>query len=123
MEQLHAKINENLILENENKKRVQILKELFGATAENIFIEPTLRCDYGYNIHFGENFYANFNCVYLGVCEIRIGDNCFIEYIFILQHIHWILTSENPGLNRENRLALETMCGLVVAQLSTLEFT
>lgn len=35
-------------------------------------------CDYGYNIHVGENFYANFNCVMLDVCPIRIGDNCML---------------------------------------------
>ena len=32
----------------------------------------------GGNIHVGENFYANFDCIFLDVCEIRIGDNCFI---------------------------------------------
>ncbi len=51
---------------------------MFGSTGESIYLEPNLRCDYGYNIHVGENFYANFDCVFLDVCEIRIGDNCFI---------------------------------------------
>jgi maltose O-acetyltransferase len=64
--------------ETEEYKRAEILKELFGSTEKNLFIEPTFRCDYGYNIHVGENFYANFDCVFLDVCEIRIGDNCFI---------------------------------------------
>ena len=26
----------------------------------------------------GENFYANFNCTFLDVCEIRIGDNAML---------------------------------------------
>jgi maltose O-acetyltransferase len=68
----------NLTSETENLKKNELLKELFGSTGKNIYIEPTFRCDYGYNIHVGENFYANFNCVFLDVCEIRIGDNCFI---------------------------------------------
>ncbi|MFJ5712992.1 sugar O-acetyltransferase [Neobacillus sp. NPDC093127] len=68
----------NFSSETEGGKRTELLKELFGSTGENIYIEPTFRCDYGYNIHVGENFYANFNCVFLDVCEIRIGKNCMV---------------------------------------------
>ncbi|MBP1949631.1 sugar O-acetyltransferase [Virgibacillus litoralis] len=64
--------------ETEENKRTELIKELFGSSGNSLFVEPTFRCDYGYNIHVGENFYANFNCVFLDVCEIRIGDNCFI---------------------------------------------
>ncbi|WP_433959209.1 sugar O-acetyltransferase [Cytobacillus horneckiae] len=65
-------------LETDDNKRLEILKELFGSTGRNFYIEPTFRCDYGYNIHIGENFYANFDCVFLDVSEIQIGNNCFI---------------------------------------------
>ncbi|MCR8659366.1 sugar O-acetyltransferase [Paenibacillus endoradicis] len=68
----------NQSLETEDNTRTKLLKELFGSTGDSLYIEPTFRCDYGYNIHVGENFYANFDCVFLDVCEIRIGDNCFI---------------------------------------------
>ncbi len=68
----------NETIETEQEKRTEILQELFGSVRNNIYIEPTFRCDYGYNIHVGENFYANFDCVMLDVCEIRIGENCLI---------------------------------------------
>ncbi len=68
----------NETLETEHERRVSLLKELFGSTGQNVYIEPLFYCDYGYNIHVGENFFANFNCVFLDVCEIRIGDNCLI---------------------------------------------
>ncbi|OIJ13680.1 acetyltransferase [Anaerobacillus alkalilacustris] len=68
----------NQTLETEGNERLRLLKELFGSTGGNLYIEPTFRCDYGYNIHVGDNFYANFDCVILDVCEVRIGDNCFI---------------------------------------------
>ncbi|MFJ8257310.1 sugar O-acetyltransferase [Peribacillus asahii] len=68
----------NQTMETDENKRTELLKKLFGSTGENLYIEPTFRCDYGYNIHVGENFYANFDCVFLDVCEIRIGDNCMI---------------------------------------------
>lgn len=68
----------NQTIETDVEERSAILKDLFGNTGENIFVEPTFRCDYGYNIHVGENFYANFDCVILDVCEVRIGDNCLL---------------------------------------------
>src|SRR5881227_1637437 len=68
----------NQTIETDDNMRIELLKELFGSTGNNLYIEPTFRCDYGYNIHLGENFYANFDCVFLDVCEIRIGDNCLI---------------------------------------------
>jgi maltose O-acetyltransferase len=73
------KTEEFLATRNENKlERAEILKSLFGSTGKNINIEPSFRCDYGENIHVGENFYANFNCVILDVAEVRIGDNCLL---------------------------------------------
>jgi maltose O-acetyltransferase len=68
----------NESLETEIVKRTEILRELFGSTGESFFIEPNFRCDYGYNIHIGENFFANFDCVFLDVCKIQIGDNCML---------------------------------------------
>ncbi|MFC3153372.1 sugar O-acetyltransferase [Litoribrevibacter euphylliae] len=60
------------------EKRTALLKSLFGSTGESIYIESCFQCDYGENIHVGENFYANFGCVILDVADVRIGDNCFI---------------------------------------------
>ncbi|MNC31998.1 Maltose O-acetyltransferase [compost metagenome] len=68
----------NQTLESETRQRKALLKDLLGTTGSQIYIEPDFRCDYGYNIHVGENFYANFDCVFLDVCEIRIGDNCLL---------------------------------------------
>lgn len=68
----------NLTEETAYEERSSLIKELFGSTGEQYFIEPNFRCDYGYNIHIGENFYANFDCVILDVGEVRIGKNCFM---------------------------------------------
>lgn len=54
----------------------QLLKETFGRTGKKIYMEPVINFDYGYNIFVGENFYANFNCTFLDVSTIEIGDNC-----------------------------------------------
>lgn len=78
--------------------RQELLLELLGSTGNYFYIEPTFRCDYGYNIHIGENFYANFDCVMLDVCEIRIGDNCFLA-----PGVH-IYTATHP-LNAQERIS------------------
>ena len=44
--------------------RKSLLKELFGKCGEKIMIKPPFHCDYGYQIFIGENFLANFDCVF-----------------------------------------------------------
>lgn len=56
-------------------KRHNILKQLLGKTGEKFFVEPPFRCDYGYNIEIGENFYSNYNCTILDCAKVKIGDN------------------------------------------------
>lgn len=58
--------------------RTNVIKRLLGGTKENVYIEPNFHTDYGDNIYVGENFYANFDCVILDVCEVNIGDNCML---------------------------------------------
>ena len=65
----------NNTIETEIERRREILEELLGQVGENIFIEPTFKCDYGYNIKVGDNFYANFDCIMLNGGGIEIGDN------------------------------------------------
>jgi len=63
---------------NDEAERQSLLEELFGSCGDDCDIEPPFRCDYGYNIHVGKNFYANFDCVILDVCRVEIGRNCQI---------------------------------------------
>lgn len=60
------------------KQRKELLKRLFGKTEKRFYIEPPFRCDYGYNIEIGDNFYANFNLVILDCAKVSIGNNVFI---------------------------------------------
>ncbi|WP_165212817.1 ROK family protein [Streptococcus tangpeifui] len=61
--------------EEDEEQAQALLKTFFGKTGQNITVNPRFVCDYGSNIYVGENFYANYNCTFLDVCEIRIGDN------------------------------------------------
>lgn len=63
--------------EDKNERHC-MLKALFGTTGDKVHIEPNVRMDYGFNIHLGENFYANFDCILLDICPITIGKNCML---------------------------------------------
>lgn len=62
----------------ESEKRKEALKKLLGQTKETFHIEPPFRCDYGYNIEIGKNFYSNYNLVILDCAKVIIGDNVLI---------------------------------------------
>ena len=59
----------------EPQVREQVLKQILGSMGENVFFEPSLRCEFGFNIHIGNDFYANFDCVMLDGGGIEIGDH------------------------------------------------
>lgn len=77
----------------ENKKRIykynhlspedsatqdSLLRNILGKCGEEVYIEPPFRCDYGYNIEVGNNFYANYNLTILDAGKVTIGENVMI---------------------------------------------
>lgn len=59
-------------------KRKDILKNLFGTRYPMTFIEPSFRCDYGFNIHTHGPTFINYNCVILDTSTVDIGANVYI---------------------------------------------
>src|SRR5207302_917084 len=64
----------NATREADQEGRRRILKELFGAGGESVWMQPPFFCYYGSNIRLGERVFFNFNCVILDVCRVTIGD-------------------------------------------------
>lgn len=60
------------------EEREDIIKELFFKIGKDFHINPTFRCDYGYNITIGDNFYANYDCIILDICKVNIGNNVML---------------------------------------------
>lgn len=56
----------------------RLLKEILGTCPDNIQIDQPFRCDYGTNIHIGENFFANFSLTILDEAPVTIGRDVFI---------------------------------------------
>lgn len=70
----------NSLGSEDEEGRQKILDELLNPACKGkkLFIEPTLRVDYGYNLTFGNNLGVNFDCVFLDCAPITIGDNCLM---------------------------------------------
>lgn len=58
--------------------REEILGRLLGKMGKNVFFERNFRCEFGYNIWIGDNFYANFDCVMLDGGGIEIGNDVLL---------------------------------------------
>jgi maltose O-acetyltransferase len=79
----------NATREGDVDERRRILRDLFGAGGESVWMQPPFYCDYGTNIELGERVFFNFNCVVLDVCPVRIGDyTLFGPGVQILTPLH-----------------------------------
>ncbi|WP_370979515.1 sugar O-acetyltransferase [Agaribacterium sp. ZY112] len=66
----------NLSSANKQEERIELLNQLLGRCGQNLYVEQTFNCDYGFNIELGEHFYANFGCVILDVAKVTFGNHC-----------------------------------------------
>ena len=54
------------------------LREILGSTGQRVRIIQPFKCDFGYNVHVGEDFIANCNLVILDAASVTFGDHVFI---------------------------------------------
>ena len=62
----------------EVRKRIELVNKLLGKSGKNVWIEPPFFCDYGFNIEAGDDCFINFNCVFLDVTPIKLGNRVLI---------------------------------------------
>lgn len=61
-----------------------LLNKLIKNKGSNCFILSDFRCEYGDNITIGDNFFSNFNCMFLDVApivfgnDVMFGPNCVV---------------------------------------------
>lgn len=68
----------NALSPSKIEEQKQLIKKIIPTAKEDFTIIPPFRCDYGYNITFGKNFYANYNCTILDGAKVTFGDHVFI---------------------------------------------
>jgi maltose O-acetyltransferase len=62
----------------DSEEREKILKRLFQSVGNRVHFEPTFRCEFGYNISIGNNFYANFDCIVLDGGALKSAIMCYL---------------------------------------------
>jgi maltose O-acetyltransferase len=88
----------NATREGDHAERRRILRELFSAGGDTVWMQPPFFCDYGTNIELGERVFFNFNCIVLDVCPVRIGSfTLFGPAVQIYTPMHPL----DPKLRRE----------------------
>ncbi|GEK59848.1 sugar O-acetyltransferase [Marinococcus halophilus] len=90
------RLQTKLLLEDYNsisirgkEKSKQILQEIVGTMGKEARIGAPFWCDYGYNIHLGDRFFANVNCVMLDEAPITFGDGVMLGpgvHIYTVNH-------------------------------------
>ena len=68
----------NRIPPGDEAARREALLGLLGAMGERCTINQPFRCDYGFNVRVGEDFFANFGLTILDEAEVSFGDHVFI---------------------------------------------
>lgn len=63
---------------NQKSAKTALLGQLFGSMGENVSVGQPFICDYGRNIHIGNNVSVNMNCTFVDCNEIRIGNQVLI---------------------------------------------
>lgn len=94
-EQMHI---HNSLLPSKLEERETIIREVLGSTGNKFLIEQPFFCEYGYNIHLGENFFSNFNCVILDEAPVHFGND-------VLLAPNVCIYTVNHALNAERRRA------------------
>lgn len=68
----------NSLPSKDSAGRYRVLSELFGHVGENVEVRSPIYTDYGEHVSIGSRTFINFDCIFLDVCPITIGENCQI---------------------------------------------
>lgn len=80
----------NVTTDTDRDYRDMLLTKLFRKRGSNTFVEPNFRCEFGYNIEVGDNFFANFDCIILDCGKVTIGNNVWLGprvQIYAVNHV------------------------------------
>ena len=77
------------------QERQALIDKMIPNHGKNIYIEPSLRLEYGTNITIGDNFFMNFDGQILDICPVNIGNDVFIgARVTIATPVHPLLAEE-----------------------------
>ena len=76
-------------------KLMHIIKKLIPNHGKNFYFMQPFHCEYGFNITFGDDLFVNFDCIFMDVAPINIGDGVmFGPRVTIATPVHPLLADE-----------------------------
>lgn len=62
----------------DTEERDRIIREIFGSVGSNVCVDIDFHCEYGKNIHVGDDVIINMNCTFVDNNRIDIGSKVMI---------------------------------------------
>ena len=73
----------------DSDKALALLPKIFGTVGEGLWLREPIKVDFGTNIHWGKNCFANYGLIALDVAPIHIGDGVmFGSNVQLMTPIH-----------------------------------
>lgn len=85
-------------------RRHHLLSELFGSMGDNVHVDIDFHCEYGINIHCGNDVIINMNCTFVDNNRIDIGNNVLIASdvkIYTATHTTDVVERTNSQENKK----------------------
>ena len=99
----------NSLSYEQKEEKYAILKEMFGSIGTEVSVGHSFLCDYGCNIHIGDNVTVNIGCVFVDCNKITVGNNVLIapnvqiytatHPIDLTNHPTWVSNSQTVCRN------------------------
>ncbi|SMB88996.1 maltose O-acetyltransferase [Pasteurella testudinis DSM 23072] len=96
----------NAISPDDHDAQARALSALFGSCGGNVSVQPDFNCDYGKNIHVGNDFLTNYNVTILDIAPVHIGD-------FVMIGPNTLITTVGHPLNAAGRRAKKAQASAV----------
>ena len=92
----------NMLRPEQVREKTVALRGILGKMGERCTVQPSFRCDYGYNIFLGDDVFINYDTVILDGAPVTVGNHVFIgPQCGFYTAIHPFSVSErNLGLER-----------------------
>ena len=102
----------NQTLPSDMEKKKILIEQLLGYLPKNLEIVTPFICDYGKNIHLGNNIFINCQCYFMDGADITVGDNVFIgPYCGFYTATHPLdYNNRNKGLEKALPIVIGDNC-------------
>jgi len=65
----------NHLRPSDHHQKNKLLSELLGSKGHDVYMNQPIYVDYGKHIFIGDHFFSNYDCTFLDVAKITIGNN------------------------------------------------